>query len=108
MAQRAVAVGGIERFAAYLGSIAEMKPDVVDKFNADQSADEYALAIGVPSKIIVPDEDVAKLRQERAAQQERMQMQEALKDIGPTAVQAAGVDVGGQSAAAAVLQPGEG
>ncbi len=107
MAQRAVAVGGIERFTAYMAGLAQIKPESVDKFDADQSADEFALAIGVPSKIVVPDADVAKLREKRAQEQQALMMQEALKDVGPTAVQAAGLDLSGDTVAAGLAGPPE-
>jgi hypothetical protein len=72
-AQRAVGVNSIERLASYIGTLAEAKPEVLDKFDADQSIDEYADRIGTPTAIVVSDEQVAKVRQKRAeeAQQEK-------------------------------------
>ena len=71
-AQRAVGVNSIERMGSYIGNWAALKPEALDKFNVDQSIDEYADRIGVPVSIIVPDDEVQRTRQERtqAAQQE--------------------------------------
>lgn len=73
MAQKAVAVAEIERFAGYVGSLVAFAPDAVDKFDYDQSMDEYGLAIGVPPHIIVPDEEVLAKRQQRAQAQQAQQ-----------------------------------
>lgn len=72
MAQRAIATSGIERMGNYVAGLAQtFGPDVLDKFDADQSIDEYASVIAIPPKIIVSDEDVRKKREARAQQQQR-------------------------------------
>ncbi len=83
MAQKAVAVGGIERLAAFVGGLAEMNPAVVDKFDFDQSVDEFANAIGVPPRIIVTDEKVEEIRAEKARQQQIAMAMEAAKAAAP-------------------------
>lgn len=72
-AQKSVAVSGIERFVGFAGQIATFKPDVLDKVDLDQIIDEYGEAMGVPPRVIVPDDDVAAIREGRAAQQAQMQ-----------------------------------
>ena len=42
-----VATNGIDRFVGNLGVIAEAKPDVLDKFDADRWADAYADMLGI-------------------------------------------------------------
>ena len=74
MAQKGIATAGIEKFWAFAGNLAAVKPDILDKLNSDQTIDEYAAALGVSPKIVVSDEDAAAARQGRAQQQ---QMQEA-------------------------------
>lgn len=88
-AQRAVASAGVDRWVANLGSVATMKPDVLDKFDADVWADEYADMMGVSPSIVVPGERVALIRQARAdlaqqqAQQEQMaQAAEVARNLG--------------------------
>ena len=98
MAQRAVQTGGIERLAAFVAGLAQGGfQGALDKFDADQAVDEFANAIGVPAKIVVPDE-VVEAKRARAAQQEQMLMaQEAAKAMGPTAAAAGAVDLEGDN-----------
>lgn len=90
-AQRAVATSGIEQLAAFVGQIAQMNPAAVDKFNADQSIDEYSKLIGVSPRLIVSDEDVAIKRAEDARQaqmQQALEMTESLSKSAASASQA--------------------
>lgn len=73
-AQRAVAVGGLERLSGFVGSIAAMNPQVVDKLDFDQMVDEYSDALGVSSKVIVSDDDVLIMRNRRAQEAQMQQM----------------------------------
>ena len=72
-AQRAVGISGIERLWGFAGQVAQMDPSVLDKLDADQTIDEYASMAGVSPSMIVPDEQVEEVRQQRAAQQAQMQ-----------------------------------
>lgn len=65
-AQRAVSMGGIERWIALGGNLAGIKPEVVDKIDADQIMDEAASVLGVPNRLVVTDEKVEALRKARA------------------------------------------
>ena len=56
--------------------IAQMKPDILDKFDSDAWADGYADMLGVDPKLVVAGEKVAKIRQQRAQAQEQMARQE--------------------------------
>ena len=77
-AQKAIGTGAIERLAGFVGNMAAAKPEVLDKFDADQSVDEYAEMLGVPPKIVVPDDIVQRVREERAQmQQQQMAMEQA-------------------------------
>lgn len=77
-AQKAIGTGAIERLAGFVGNIAAAKPEVLDKFDADQSIDEYAEMLGVPPKIVVPDDIVQQIREQRQAQMEQqMAMEQA-------------------------------
>lgn len=84
-AQKMVATAGMERFTAFVGALAQGKPDVLDKLDADQAVDEYAESMGVPPKLVVPDDQVALVRQQRAQQQQAMAMAEAAKAAAPAA-----------------------
>jgi hypothetical protein len=89
MAQRAVAVGGIERVAAFVAQVAASGyQDALDKFDADQAIDEYALAVGISPRLIVPDEAVADIRAQRQQMQQAamaMEQAAAAADVAKTA-----------------------
>lgn len=66
-AQRAIGTNSIDRFTVSLGAVAQMKPDVLDKFDADQWADAYSQMLGLDPTIILPTEQVARVREARNA-----------------------------------------
>ncbi len=76
-AQRAIGTNSVDRYVNNLGLVAQMKPDVLDKFDSDAWADGYADMLGVDPKLIVAGQQVAKIRQERAEQQQAMAQQQA-------------------------------
>lgn len=84
-AQKAVATGGIERGMAFAGNLAAVKPDVLDKIDADEAIDVYFDMLGVQPSIVVPDEKVAELRQQRAEQMQQAQQMEAMATMAPAA-----------------------
>jgi hypothetical protein len=79
-AQRAVGTNTVDRFVGNLGMVAQFKPDVLDKFDADQWADSYSDMLGVDPKLIVAGDQVAMIRKARndaqAAQAQMAAMQQ--------------------------------
>jgi hypothetical protein len=96
-AQKAIGTGAIERLAGFVGNMAAAKPDVLDKFDADQSVDEYAEMLGVPPKIVVPDDIVQQIREERAAQVQQQQMMEQVNQGAQAAKVMSDADTGGDN-----------
>ena len=100
IAQRAVATGSIERLTGFVKELVEMGyENVRDKLDADQTVDEYGTLIGVPPRIVVPDDAVAEIRQEREAERQKQleleqqaQQVATAKDLGE-AVNAVGEEV---------------
>lgn len=84
-AQKLLSVTGIERIATFVGNLAALKPEVLDKLDLDQLVDELADSLGVPPAIIRTDEAVEALRQARA----KAQQQQAAAEQGLQAAQAA-------------------
>ena len=84
-AQKAVATGAIERGFSFVGNLAAVKPDVLDKIDADQAVDEYFDAVGVPPSIVVSDDEVARIRQERAKAAQAAQQAEMAATMAPAA-----------------------
>jgi hypothetical protein len=84
-AQKAVALGGLERFAGQMITLSEVDPSSLDKWDRDEFIDAYGDAAGVPPKLIVPDEDVMKIRQARAQAQKAQQAAELASKVAPAA-----------------------
>ena len=76
-AQRAIGTNSVDRYTNTMGMIAQMKPDVLDKFDSDKWANAYAQMLGIDPELIVPDRQVAIIRQERAQAQQQMAQREA-------------------------------
>jgi hypothetical protein len=83
-AQKMIGLSAMNELVTNIGSLIQIgKPEALDKLDADQFIDEAARMLGIPPGIIVPDEDVAKVRQVKAqqmAQQEAMAQGQALAD----------------------------
>ena len=73
LAQKAAAMGAMERMASLIGNLTSVFPDARDKFNTDEFIDEAGSMMGTPETILFDADTVAKTRQQRnqAAQQER-------------------------------------
>ena len=82
-AQRAIGTNSVDRFVGNLGAIAQMKPDVLDKFDSDQWADIYADMLGVDPSLIIADKKVAMVRNARnqamAAKEQMAAVEQASK-----------------------------
>lgn len=108
---KSIAAGKIDRMAGYVGNLAasqaaaQQPVTAYDKFDVDQSIDEYALAIGVPPTVIKSDDDVAAIRDNRAKQQQAQQMAQMagpIKDAAQAAKAASETKLGTGSALDAV------
>lgn len=103
-AQRAIATNSVDRFVGNLGAVASIKPEVLDKFNADRWADLYADMLGIDPDLIVPGDKVALIRQQRA-QAVQAQQQAALLNQGADIAQKLGsVDTAKQTALTDVMR----
>lgn len=104
-AQRAVATSGIERLTGFALSFAEVKPEALDKLDFDEMIDEYGAAVGVSPKLIVSDENVLAIRQQRAEQQQMEALAAAAEPLqqGTQAVKnLSEAEAGGQNALEAI------
>lgn len=84
-AQKAVATGAIERGVTFIGQLAAVKPEVLDKLDADEAVDIYCDYLGVPPAIIMPDEKVAENRAARAKKQQAAENAEMMATVAPAA-----------------------
>jgi len=106
-AQKSVATATIERMAGFVAQLATASPEVLDKFDADQAVDEYADALGVNPNIILTDEEVLDIRQQREQQvraQQAASMAAPAKDATQAVKNLADADPGDGSALAGLTE----
>ncbi len=75
-AQKMVGTGAIKDLAGFVGQLAAVNPEVLDKVDMDRAVDEYAELIGVPSGLVRTDDEVKKFREIRDRQMLEREMLE--------------------------------
>lgn len=103
-AQRSVSINSVDRFVSNLGVVASMKPEVLDKFDADRWADACADMLGVDPELIVPGDQVVLIRQQRAKQQQAAQQAALINQGADTAQKLGSIDMSKQTALSAAAQ----
>lgn len=90
-AQKSMGLAGIDRLKEHALAVMQLNPSSGDKFNFDQMTDEIASILGVSPNLVLSDEAVMEIRQQRAAEQARleatqsqMQNTQMLLDAGVT------------------------
>lgn len=80
-AQRAAGLGSLDRLIGTVGALAQGSGDqsVWDKLNKDQIVDEYAERLGVDPGVLVADEKMVLIREDRKRQMKAQQMAAAAK-----------------------------
>lgn len=97
-AQRAVGTGSVDRLLGTIGSMAQMKPEVLDKIDADKVVDAYADMLGIDPDLIVGDDQVALIRQQRAQQMQAQQAAQLAPQAAATAKTMSQTDTSGKNA----------
>lgn len=97
-AQRAIATNSVDRFVGNLGAVAQLKPEVLDKLDADRWADAYADMLGIDPELIVPGEQVALIRQQRAEAQQQQAQAEQMAQAAESVQKLSAADTSGQNA----------
>ncbi|MCQ2299956.1 MAG: portal protein [Bacteroidales bacterium] len=89
LAQKQSSISAVQNWTAFIGQLAQFKPDALYKISTNGVIDEYGDMIGVPEQCVATDEQVEAAAQAQAkaqAQQEQMmQMQaqaKAMRDMG--------------------------
>ena len=93
-AQKLIGLQPIEMYMGFIGANAELWPNIVDKVDYDEAADQYAEVAGVPPKIVRDDKEVEEIRLQRAQAAEQQAMMDQLgqgAQIAKDASQAEGV-----------------
>lgn len=82
-AQKAVSTGAIERVTSFIGNLAAVRPDALDKLDVDETIDQYADALGAPPAMIVPDDEVQAAREARSQRQQMAENAEMANKVAP-------------------------
>lgn len=84
-AQRVISAQGTDRLLGSVASLAQMKPEVIDKIDFDQVIDDYADMYGTNPEIVLTDDAVAAIREARAAAAAKAQAAAAAPVMADTA-----------------------
>ena len=88
-AQQAVAASALERTLGFAGNLVAVFPDVVDNIDADEGMRQYAEILGNSPDLLRDSAQVAKIRADRAQQQQVAQAAEMAGQAAEMAGQAA-------------------
>lgn len=73
-AQKSIGLSSLASTVGFIGQLASLgKTEALDKLDADQAVDAFAEMSGVSPTVIVPQEQVEHIRQQRAQQQQQQQ-----------------------------------
>jgi hypothetical protein len=84
-AQKMAGIASVERFAGFVGQIAQVNPEVLDYVDDEELIRTHAEAMGIPPKILRTPEAVAAIKNARA----QAQQQAAAAEQAPKLAQAA-------------------
>lgn len=115
LAQKAAALGGIERLVALIGDLAAEFPEAKDNLDPDSLINLTNELLGNPSRILRGAEQTGQIRQQRAQQQQQLHDSQMAESAAKTA--SSGADAaqilsqtqigGGQKALSAILGAGQ-
>lgn len=89
MAQKATGLNQVQTFLQMVGGVAQLAPEVLDKFDADGAIDTAATMLQVPGRIVKPKKIVEAIRQQRAQiQQQQAEQQQAMMQAEQQKLQA--------------------
>lgn len=102
-AQKQVGLASLERFAGFVGQVAQYDTSVLDKVDGDEMITYYGDATGIPPKIVRSDDQVQQLRATRAQQQQAEQAAENAPKLAGAAKDLAQTPTGGDSVLASII-----
>jgi len=111
-AQKSVATSGIERLVDFVSVAAQAQlaaggqPTVIDKFDFDQSVDEYSDALGVSPKIVRSDDAVDELREGREQLARTQQRADSIAQTAAVGKDLAATDTKGKNALTDIMNAG--
>lgn len=96
-AQKAAGIGAIDRLMMTVGNAAQLNPDTVDKFDFDEMIDQTAEMLGVNPNLVVSDEHVKVIREQRAKATQAAAQQEQMNQAAQTAKTTSEIDTEGEN-----------
>lgn len=84
-AQKMVGLGSVDRLLGTIGSVSALRPEALDKLNVDVLVDKYSDLLGVDPDLIIANDQVALIRENRAEQQKQMQQMQQMQEMAGTA-----------------------
>ena len=102
-AQKAVATTAIREWVGTVGEMGKAWPEAMMKVNAPEVADQLGELLGVPTKLIRSDEDVAKAQAQMQQQQQMASMASIAQAGAGIAKDLSGADMEGQNALKALM-----
>lgn len=96
--QKMLGLGALDRLLGQIGTVAGIKPDVIDNFDADKVALEYHDMLGVTYRVLRTPEERDALRQQRAQAQQQQAAVEQQVQQAQAAKLLSDADTGGQNA----------
>lgn len=95
VAMRSLVTAPVEKLWAFAGTIAGVKPEILDKLNPDETIDIYAEALSVPPRIVNDQKTADAIRQARDARQAAADALAATQTIVDAGKTLSDTDVGG-------------
>lgn len=105
-AQKSLGVGNIERFAGFVGNVAQVDPAAADKVNTLELIDDYGDRLSISPKIIRSNEEAEEIAQQRADAAQAAQRQQAAMDAATTAKDLSQAEVGESNALEELVRQG--
>jgi len=100
-AQKLILTVGVERLVGFVNSMAETKPEVLDKLDVDAIVDEYADLLGVKPDLVIPTKEVKAMREKQQAMLNEQQAKMA-RDAAAATKDLSAAPVGGEGGGSAL------
>lgn len=103
-AQKMVGLGSMDRLLGTVGNISQFKADALDKIDTDQMIDLYADMLGVDPSVIVADDKIAIIRDQRSQALAEQQKAAMIPVAASTAKDLSQADTSGKNALTDVMR----
>lgn len=103
-AQKATGLLNLDRFMTSLGTVAAVKPGILDKVDEDRYADVLADMLGVEPSIVLSGPEVMRIREAKAAQMQQQQQMETANIAADTASKLSQANMNDDNALTRVMQ----